>query len=236
MDLALRNDILYWCHSSPVGGHSGYKPTLAKLKELFFWKGCSKDVRRFVRECHTCQRVKYETVATPGLLQPLPIPKSIFTDIYMDFISGLPRIHGKDTILVVVDQLTKYGHFIPLGHPYSAAQLAQVFLDEIFKLHGCPDTIVSDRDPLFMSNFWKEFMRLQGVTLSFSSVYHPQTDGQTEVLNRCLETYLRCMTMDSPLQWLKWLPLAQWWVLELSSYFLIKQMTLFLESIVPDEV
>lgn len=210
-DASLRSDIIHLCHSSAVGGHSGFKATLVKLKDWFYWKGCSKEVHRVIKECVVCQRVKYETVAYPGLLQPLPIPKSFFSDISMDFISGLPKVQGKNTILVIVDRLTKYGHFIPLSHPYTAAHIAQLFLDHIFTLHGNPSTIVSDRDPLFMSHFWKEFMKLQGVKLTFSSAYHPQIDGQTEVLNRCLESYLRCMVLDTPLLWLKWLPLAQWW-------------------------
>ncbi|KAJ0920389.1 putative nucleotidyltransferase, Ribonuclease H [Helianthus annuus] len=103
------------------------------------------------------------------------------------------------------------GHFLLLSHPYTAATVANVFPDSVFKIHGSPDTIVSDRDPLFLSNFWKEFMKLQGVQLAMSSAYHPQSDGQTEVLNRCLEGYLRSMCMDAPLTWVKWIPLAQWW-------------------------
>ncbi|KAJ0599534.1 putative nucleotidyltransferase, Ribonuclease H [Helianthus annuus] len=194
-----------------MGGHSGVNPTTIRIKELFYWKGCSKDVQRFVKECLVCQSAKYETVAYPGLLQPLPVPKTIFSDISMDFISGLPKIQGKDTIMVVVDRFTKYGHFILLSHPYTAAKVANVFLDTVFKIHGNPDTIVSDRDPVFLSAFWQEFMKLQGVKLAMSSAYHPQSDGQTEVLNRCLEAYLRSMCMDAPLTWVKWVPLAQWW-------------------------
>ncbi|KAD5317318.1 hypothetical protein E3N88_17264 [Mikania micrantha] len=210
-DAQLKRDILYLFHSSPTGGHSGYLPTLKRIKALFYWKGCSKQVFAYVKECSQCQQAKYEPVASPGLLQPLPVPAHIFTDISMDFVSGLPKVKGKDTILVVVDRLTKYAHFIPLAHPFSAAQVAQAFLDSVFKLHGCPQTIVSDRDPIFLSQFWKEFMRLQGVQLAHSTAYHPQTDGQTEVLNRCLETYLRCMCMQAPAQWVSWLTLAEWW-------------------------
>ncbi|XP_076908279.1 uncharacterized protein LOC143565074 [Bidens hawaiensis] len=116
---------------------------------------------------------KYELVANPGLLQPLPVPTHVFTDVSMDFISGLPKVQGKDTVLVVIDRLTKYAHFMPLSHPYTASQVAHVFIDNVLKLHGCPITIVSDRDPIFLSAFWKEFMRLQGVQLAYSTAYHP---------------------------------------------------------------
>ncbi|KAJ0492793.1 putative nucleotidyltransferase, Ribonuclease H [Helianthus annuus] len=207
----LQKDIILLCHNSAMGGHSGIHATVQRIKSLFTWKGLHKQVRNVVRPCNVCQKAKYETVATPGLLQPLPVPNNVFSGISMDFIGGLPKSQGKDSILVVVDQLTKYSHFIALAHPYSAAQVAQVFLDQVFKLHGWPDSIVSDRDPIFISQFWKEFTALQGIQLNMSTAHHPQTDGQTEVVNRCLESYLRCMVMDRPTSWVKWLPMAEFW-------------------------
>ena len=116
----------------------------------------------------------------------------------MDFIEGLLLSFGKQVIFVVVHRLSKAAHFMALSHPYTAADVAQCFLDNVFKLHGFPDTITSDRDPVFVSHFWKEFMSLQGIQIQLSTAYHPQTDGQSEVVNKCLETYLRCMCSDSP--------------------------------------
>lgn len=129
----------------------------------------------------------------------------------MDFITGLPKSSNKEVIFVVVNRLTKYGQFFSLSHPFSTVDVAHVFLDGVFKLHGLPTTIVSDRDPIFLSKFWQEFFKLQGVALHKSTVFHPQTDGQSKVVNRLLECYLRCMAGDLPKSWSKWLPLAEFW-------------------------
>jgi hypothetical protein len=111
----------------------------------------------------------------------------------------------------VVDKLTKYAHFLPLSHPFSARQVAQVYLDNVFKLHGLPAVLVSDRDPIFTSRLWQELFRLTGTELAMSSSRHPQTDGQMERVNQCLETYLRCFVHACPHQWRHWLSLAEFW-------------------------
>ena len=146
-------------------------------------------------------RYKADLSAPGGLLQPLPIPGAVWVDISLDFIEGLPKSRGMDTILVVVDRLSKYAHFLPLSHPFTAVIVAQLYFDNIFKLHGVPKTIISDRDKIFLSQFWQEFFRLQHVALHMSTAYHPQSDGQTEVVNRSLEGYLRCMTGEKPYDW-----------------------------------
>jgi hypothetical protein len=137
----------------------------------------------------------------------LPIPTKVWADISLDFIEGLPLSNGFNVILVVVDKLSKYAHFILVVHPYTATKIAQIFIANIFKLHGMPSFIVSDRDPLFTSLFWKELFKLHGTKLKFSSPYHPQTDGQTEIVNKCVEQYLWCFSGE----WSCWLPLAEWW-------------------------
>ncbi|CAM8943168.1 unnamed protein product [Rhodiola kirilowii] len=210
-DQQLKDKILTWLHCGSTSGHSGRDPTLQRVKALFYWKGLATDVQQFIRSCATCQRSKYDRSAYPGLLQPLPIPEAIWSDISMDFIEGLPLSFGNSVIFVVVDRLSKAAHFMPLAHPYSAASVAQCFLDHVFKLHGFPKSITSDRDAVFLSDFWRELFTIQGVDLNMSTAYHPQFDGQTEVVNRCLETYLRCMCSDKPHLWSKWLPLAEWW-------------------------
>lgn len=163
-----------------------------------------------MRECDVCQRHKAEHTAPAGLFQPLPVPSRIWEDISMDFIDGLPKSNGKTTIFVVVDRLSKYAHFVPISHPYTAASVAQLFFENIFKLHGMPKIIVCDRDPAFTSQFCRELFDLNGTRFNFSSAYHPQTDGQTEVVNRTLEMYLRCFTSSKPKQWMKWISWAEY--------------------------
>lgn len=128
----------------------------------------------------------------------------------MDFFEGLPKSHGKDTVLVVVDRLTKYAHFIGLKHPFSAHTVASEFVKEIVRLHGFPSSIVSDRDKVFLSIFWKVLFHLQGTELKYSSAYHPQTDGQSEAVNKTLETYLRCYINGRHKSWMEWLPWAEY--------------------------
>jgi hypothetical protein len=185
-------------HSSPSGGHSGFYRTYRRVAANVYWVGMKNTIQQFVRSCDICQRQKYLASSPGGLLQPLPIPERIWEDISMDFITGLPKSKGSEAILVVVDRLSKYSHFITLKHPYTAKTIAEVFVKEIVRLHGIPLSIVSDRDPIFMSNFWKALFKLQGTQLKMSTAYHPESDGQTEVVNRCLETYLRCFIGDQP--------------------------------------
>lgn len=154
-----------------------------------------------VKAYDVCIRNKYKTIAYPGLLQPLQIPSVAWASISMDFIEGLPKSKGKSVVWVVVDRLTKYAHFIVLSHPYSAGDITKLFMENIFRLHGMPAEIINDRDHIFTSKIWREVFAIQGVTLNTSTTYHPQSDGQTEVANRCLKTYLRCYTSDSPTDW-----------------------------------
>lgn len=168
-------------------------------------------VKQWVQSCQVCQQAKPERVKYTGLLEPLRVPKKPWQDIAMDFIEGLPQSGPYNCLLVVVDRFSKYGHFIPLSHPNTASKVATMFIDNVYKLHSLPETIVLDRDPIFTSNFWRQLFEAIGTQLKLSSAYHPATDGQTERLNQCVETYLRCFVHACPKKWSKWISLAEYW-------------------------
>ena len=203
--------VLLALHASGLGGHSGITATYHKVKALFSWPNMKHDIQEYISKCQVCSQAKTEHCRLPGLLNPLPVPSKAWHTISLDFIEGLPKSKTYDTILVIVDKFSKYGHFIPLSHPYTALSVAQLFLNHIYKLHGLPTMIISDRDRIFTSTLWKELFRLTDTTLNMSSSYHPQTDGQTERLNQCLETYLRCLVQSCPTKWSQWVSLAEYW-------------------------
>jgi hypothetical protein len=205
----LKEKIMKAMHDTPLTGHPGYFKTYRKIRERFSWKGLKDDVLRHVRECVTCQQNKVEQTHPAGLLQPLPIPEQKWESISMDFITGLPKTQGRDCIYVVVDRLTMFAHFFAISSEYKAVQVADLFFREIFRLHGLPKNIVSDRDSRFMSAFWQELFRLAGTELTPSTSYHPQTDGQTEIVNKWLEGYLRNYVVGQQKTWVKWLHLGE---------------------------
>jgi hypothetical protein len=206
-----QHHILQALHNSVVGGYSGLCATYERVKQFFAWPKLKHSVQQFVAGCSVRQQAKPEHVKAPGMLQPLPIPSNPWEMISLNFVEGLPKSHKYDVILVVVDRFSKYGHFLPLSHPFTALQVAQLFINNIYRLHGLPQIIVSDRDRIFTSTLWRELIRLSDTALHMSSSYHPQSDGQTERLNQCLETFLRCSVHSCLAKWSEWLPLAEYW-------------------------
>ena len=166
-------------HDSPATIHVGFVKTYCNAIQSFYWKGMHKDIKKYVAECDTHQRNTSENLMTRGILHSLHILKQKREKISMDLIEGLPLPDGKDKILVVVDRLTEYAHFMGIKQTDSAKKIAEVFCKNIYKLHGFPKIIVSDEDTKFTSNFWKELYKKTVITLNMSSYYHPQTDGKT---------------------------------------------------------
>lgn len=208
---AVQQKILANLHNAPVGGHSGINVTYQRIKQLFAWPHLRTTVVQFVAACSICQQAKSEHVKYPGLLQSLPVPDHAWQIVSLDFIEGLPKSATFTCILVAVDKFSKYSHFVPLAHPFTAMDVAEAYMQFIHKLHGLPQSLISDRDRIFTSTLWTTLFRLAGTQLRMSSSYHPQTDGQTERVNQCLETFLQCFVHTCPSQWSKWLALAEYW-------------------------
>ncbi|KAL0544392.1 hypothetical protein IC582_019507 [Cucumis melo] len=202
--------LLHSFHDSVLGGHSGFLRTYKRMSGELYWQGMKNDIKKYVDQCEVCQRNKYEATKSAGVLQPLPIPNKILEDWTMDFI-GLPKAGGVNVIMVVVDRLTKYAYLITLKHPFSAKQVALTFIDKVVRRHGTPNSIISDRDKIFLSNFWKELFATMGTLLKRSTAFHPQTDGQTERVNQCLESYLRCFCNEQSHKWDQFIPWAELW-------------------------
>uniref|UniRef100_A0A8C6NU91 Gypsy retrotransposon integrase-like protein 1 n=1 Tax=Nothobranchius furzeri TaxID=105023 RepID=A0A8C6NU91_NOTFU len=205
-----RPAVLKWGHSSRLACHPGVTRTAFLVAQRFWWPTVSSDVRAFVSSCPVCASVKSPRTPPAGLLQPLPVPSRPWSHIAMDFITGLPNSKGKTVILTVVDRFSKMVHAIPLQRLPSAQQLAEVVVRHVFRLHGLPENITSDRGPQFVAAFWKEFCRLLGITVSLSSGFHPQTNGQVERFNQDLETTLRAMCLKNPQTWSSQLPWAEY--------------------------
>lgn len=168
-------------------------------------------VRDFVSSRLICQQAKPDRSKLLGLLQPLPVPDRAWKMVSLDFIEGLPQSAGYNCILVTVDLFSKYAHFIGLRHPFTAAFIAKAFFSHVYRLHGMPFALILDRDRIFTSKVWTELFALVEVELRMSTAYHPQSGGQTERVNQCLETFLRCFVHACPKQWHQWLDLAEFW-------------------------
>ncbi|KAE9234685.1 hypothetical protein PF004_g9319 [Phytophthora fragariae] len=187
VDDDLRARLVHEYHDAPAGGHLGREKTFAALSRDFFWPRMYKWVRKWVRSCEICQRVK-PAASKQAPLRPLPIATSAWRSVSMDFIFGLPRdAEGRTRVRVFVDRFSKMVHLAPVAAEVTADESAELFLDLVFRHHGLPESIVSDRDPRFTSAFWTRLFPLLGTRLLMSTAAHPETDGLTERVNRVLE-------------------------------------------------
>jgi hypothetical protein len=209
-DLALQTRILQECHDAPTGGHLGKDKTIEQVKRRFYWPGMDKTIVAYVTTCDACQRNKPSQQSPMGPLMPLPIPESPWQWVSLDLITNLPRSrNGNDAIVVFVCRLTKMVHYVATTTNVTAPQLATLFMREVVRLHGVPQAILSDRDPRFTAHFWRAFWTQLGTTLTMSTAYHPQTDGQTERANRTLEEMLRSRINFAQTDWDEHLSIAE---------------------------
>lgn len=198
----LRLTLLHDAHDSLIAGHLGFDKTYDTIRRSVYWPRIARDTRQYVATCEACQRNKHSTQRPAGLLQSLPIPAQRWSTVSMDFIVQLPRTpRGFDAITVFVDKLTKQVHFVASKTKDTASDVARIFFDNIFRLHGMPTVIVSDRDTKFTSRFWQELHRLMDVKLAMSTAFHPQIDGQTERANQTLESILRAFVDHRQTNW-----------------------------------
>ncbi|KAJ3680971.1 hypothetical protein LUZ60_015460 [Juncus effusus] len=198
----LRREIMEEAHESGYSIHPGETKMHQDLRVSYWCPGMRREIGDFVSRCLVCQQVKAERKKPAGLLHPLPLKEGKFEGITMDFVTGLPRTRqGNNAIWVIVDRLTKVAHFIPFKYGTSGEEMARSYMRTIFRHHGTPVEIVSDRDTRFTSKFWKGFQAGMGTKLTFSTAYHPQTDGQSERTIQTLEDMLRACAITMGASW-----------------------------------
>ncbi|MCO5604889.1 hypothetical protein L7F22_059063 [Adiantum nelumboides] len=196
---------------SPYAGRPGIYALVKAIDSFFYWPILRRDVDAFVRSCLVCQKVKFDRQKAPGLLQPLPIPDKPWESIAMDFIFDLPRTPtGNDGIWAIICRFSKQAHFVPVRKKIKLEHMVKLFMHNVFKYHGMPQSIVSDRDPCMTSLFWKALFENMGTTLKFSSLFHPQIDGQLEEENCIVLDLLKCYVSEHKATWEHYLPLVEY--------------------------
>jgi hypothetical protein len=197
-------------HKRPYTSHPSYHKMITTTRKLFYWTGMKKDIADYLAKCLECQKVKLEHRHPTGLLQPLSIPEWKWETISMDFITTLPRsTKQNDAIMVVVEKLRKDAHFIPVKSTCKEIDISNIFMKEIFRLHGMPKEIIFDRDTKFTYNFWISLFDGFETKLLFSTTYHPHTDGKKKRVNHVLEFMLKMYVMHQPKKWEDYLPLVE---------------------------
>lgn len=195
---SIRENIMKEKHSGRLAGHFGIEKTIRLILDRYFWLQICKDVQKMVRSCRICQTTK-ETSQNLGLYSPFHVLDKSWEDISMDFVLGFLKIwRGNDSILVVVDIFSKMAHFIPFKKTSYGVWVDELFFKKEVRLHGQPKTIVSDRDTRFIGYLWRRLWKKVNTQLKFSSTFHLQTDGQTNLVNRSLGNLLRSLVRDKP--------------------------------------
>lgn len=207
---ALHLRLLQMHHDDPAAGHPGRSKTFELLAREYFWPSMRKDCERYVKNCHTCLRSKPVRHAPYGTLKSLPVPQQPWVDVALDFVTGLPLTsENHDAVMNVVCRLTKQRHHIPCNSAIDPEGSADLYIKHVFPYHGLPDSIVSDRGSQFNSRFWKRLCFRLGIDSRLSTAFHPQTDGQTEIINATMETYIRSYVNYLQDDWESFLPIAE---------------------------
>jgi hypothetical protein len=205
----LKNLILGEMHNVPYVGHPGYQKTIAVVKNQYYWPSMKKENDKFIAKFLACQKVKAKHIHPASLLHPLPILEWKWEVVKIDFITKLPKKNKPhDSIMVVVDNLTKASHFITVKITLKEASRVHIYLKEIYRLHGMPKSIVFDRDPKFTSKFCQGLFNGFGTNLQFSITYHPESDGKIERVNQVIEDMIRMYVMNKPSKWEDYLHLV----------------------------
>ena len=211
-DEELRVEIIRLHHDVPAAGHGGRWKTVELVTRNYWWPGVTRDVGKYVEGCDSCQRMKNRTEEPAGKLKLSEVPQKTWTHLIVDFITKLLVVAGKDAILVVCNRLSKMTHFMAMTEGTSVEGLARLFQDNVWKLHGLPESVVSDRGPQFAAELTKELNQMLGIKTKLSTAFHPQTDGQTERMNQELEQYLRLFIEHRQKDWPEWLAAAEFTV------------------------
>ena len=208
-DTTIRRDIVKIHHDSLAAGHPGRWKTQELVSRNYWWPGMTKFINEYVMTCDVCQRTKAHRAAPQGPLQPNQIPEGPWQIITSDLIVGLPKSDGYTAILVTADRFTKQVHLSATTDEVDAAECARLFIRDVFKLHGAPKRIITDRGPQFASRYLRRIYEGIGVKPSMSTAFHPQTDGQTERWNQEIEQYLRIFVDYRQEDWTDLLPIAE---------------------------
>jgi len=208
-DEGIRTTLIAKHHEPLQAGHGGTAKPTKLISRRYYWPKIREDIKRFIKNCDTCQRTKVVRHASYGLRQSNEAPDPPWKSIAMDFITDLPKSEGYDTILVVIDRLTKMSHFISCSKDLDARQFTNLFMKEIVRLHRLPHDIITDRGTIFTSDLWKETTGELGIERRLSTAFHPETDGQTGRTNAILEQYLRAYINYQQDDWWGYLPRAE---------------------------
>ena len=203
----MRQNIMEEIHESITGAaHGRFEQTYGQIANGYFWPRMTKDICRFISTCPICQKIKHSRHLPYGLLQPIPIPTQPFKVVTMDFIGELPKSQNYDSIFVLICKLTKYAFFIPCNTRLTEKRATQLFFNKIITHIRLPKQIILDRDTCWRNLFWKEVCESMGSHHALTTVYHPQANGQTEILNQTIEVAIRTFINRNHNNWVSVLP------------------------------